>query len=128
MCLSLSLSLSLCVSLLGFPTRRFFNISECCVLFRIDGLHLQQWSDVVKGLEDELETVDSVEKSDLDEVDLLEAKRTRRQSKPTPIRRSRRVEGRQYRKIKGAYKGLGHIQTNRVGSGTQIRTGRGALN
>ena len=45
--------------------------------------------------ENELETVDLVDKSDSDETGLVKSKWTRRQPKPTPKRRNRRGEGRQ---------------------------------
>mgnify|MGYP000364905228 FL=1 len=45
--------------------------------------------------EDESEIDDSVEKFDLREPNHMKAKWTREQSKPTPKRRSRRLEGRQ---------------------------------
>ena len=49
------------------------------------------WSDAVKGpKEDELEEADSVAKSNPYETDPMKAKRTRRQQKPTLIRRNRR--------------------------------------
>ena len=78
------------------------------------------WSDVVKGLkkDDELETtisgksgneseiVDSNKWVDSDEPNFMKAKQTRRYPKSTPKRRSRWVEGCQYRDNKEVEKGL----------------------
>ena len=49
----------------------------------------------------ESETDDLVEWFDSDKPNYIKAKRTKRQPKPTPTRRSRRVEGRQSRNGKG---------------------------
>ena len=74
----------------------------------------RKWSDVVKGLQtdDKLETTESVEWFDSDEPNQVKAKRTGRQPKPTPKRRIRRVEKRQYRDNDGAEMGLMSRQTD----------------
>ena len=83
------------------------------------------WSDVVKGLEeDELEIIDSVEKSDLDETDHVKARRTRRQPKPRSIGGNRRVEGHQYRDNDEVEKGLKSRCTDHRGQGAFDPRGR----
>ena len=65
------------------------------------------WSDVVRGLEgDESETTDSIEKSDMEESNLVKANQTRGKQKSTPIWRNRQVEGRQRQDNEGVDKGL----------------------
>ena len=52
--------------------------------------------------------------TDLDKKDHVKVKRTRRQSKKTPIRRSRWVKGCLYRDNKGVDKGLSNRRADRA--------------
>mgnify|MGYP007117631694 CR=1 FL=1 len=74
--------------------------------------------------EDELETANSdkswneseptnlIMEVDSDEPNYIEAKWTRRQPKPTPIQRTRRIEGHEYNDNKGADMGMDSRQVD----------------
>ena len=74
--------------------------------------------------EDELETVDSVEKCDSYEPYHMKAKRMRRQPKTMPTVESRQIEGRRSHKGKTkADEGLGSRRAHRAGRGARDRMG-----
>ena len=48
-CVCLSLSLSVCISSFVFPIRMLFFTTECCVIFRTDGLVPNIWYQSIGG-------------------------------------------------------------------------------